>query len=131
ALLVDTKTGSLTSIGQQHEGRLLVAEVIDPSGKFLYGTDLVTNEIIGFEIDTTSGQLIPKFSLSVPFQLNNLVGELVTQKLAIDKSGAFLYVLAPQDNNIYGYSVGSSGVLTPLATNPFPTGLRPVGIAAR
>jgi 6-phosphogluconolactonase (cycloisomerase 2 family) len=131
ALLVDTTTGSLTPIGQQHEGRLLGAEVIDPSGRFLYGTDLITNEIIGFQIDTTLGQLTPKFSLSVPFQLNTLLGALVTQNLAINKSGAFLYVLAPQDNSIYGYSVSSSGVLAPLATNPFPTGLRPVGIAIR
>jgi 6-phosphogluconolactonase (cycloisomerase 2 family) len=131
ALLVDTTTGSLTPIGQQHEGRLLEAEVIDPSGRFLYGTDPVTNEIIGFQIDTTSGQLIPMFSLPVPFQINNLLGSLVTQKLSIDRSGAFLYVLAPQANSIYGYSVGSSGVLTPLAASPFPTGLRPVGIAAR
>ncbi len=131
ALLVDTTSGSLTPIEQQHEGRLLTAEVIDPSGRFLYGTDPVTNEIIGFQVDTTSGQLIPIFSLHAPFQINNLVGALVTQELAIDRSGAFLYVLAPQENSIYGYSVGSSGALTPLAVNPFPTGLRPVGIAVR
>ena len=129
ALLVDSSTGSLTLIGQQHEGRLVVSAVIDPAGKFIYGADVITNAVLGFGIDATTGQLMPLFSLPMPFQINKLLGGLPTQQLAFDKSGSFLYVLAPQANAVFGFSVDASGSLTPLGVGPFATGLRPFWIA--
>lgn len=47
---------------------------------------------------------------------------------ASDPTGRFLYVTDAASNQLYAYTIGTSGVLTPLTTGPFSTGVYPDGI---
>jgi 6-phosphogluconolactonase (cycloisomerase 2 family) len=92
--------------GQYNGGALMLA--IDPSGTFAYLPDL-SNGILGFAIDRTSGILTP-FTGST----SGGAGEM-----AFHPSGRFGYVTG---GAISAYEIDvASGALTPVAGSPFAT----------
>ncbi len=48
--------------------------------------------------------------------------------LAISPVGSFLYVTDQAQNEIFAYTLGAGGLITPLPSSPFSTGLYPVNI---
>ena len=50
--------------------------------------------------------------------------------VSIDPSGKFLYVPNQTEMNVYGFAIGSSGTLTPVAGSPFGTTGTPVATLA-
>ncbi len=108
-----TQAGNPTAAGINPQGA-----VIDPTGKFL----LVTNASFGanpgsisvFSIDSGSGAL----SLTSTFS-----GSLFGPSKILMTSSGFVYVLTPNTNApVNGFTLSSSGTLTPVAGSPYAAG---------
>jgi len=88
----------------------------DPSGTYLYVTDVAQGNILGFAIN--SGNLTPLSGSPFPAG-----GQ--PSAIAIDAASKFAMVANAQDSTVTTYSV-SGGSLTRIGT--FATGLQPVAI---
>jgi 6-phosphogluconolactonase len=88
----------------------------DPSGTYLYVTDLAQGNILGFAIN--SGNLTPLSGSPYPAG-----GQ--PSAIAIDATGKFAVVANSQDSTVSTYAI-TSGSLTRVGT--FATGLQPVAI---
>jgi 6-phosphogluconolactonase (cycloisomerase 2 family) len=88
----------------------------DPSGTYLYVTDLANGEILAFNVN--SGTLIPLSGS--PFPAGGQPSAMM-----IDATGKFAAVTNSQDSTVTTYSI-SSGALTRVGS--FTTGLQPVAI---
>ena len=86
---------------------------VDPTGKFLYATDVYGDEIFGYIIDAATGALTGVFNS--PFATGSSANDI-----AFGPEGKFAYV-ATGSSNISAYGVDpATGVLTPLGGSPFP-----------
>ena len=86
---------------------------VDPTGKFLYATDVYGDEIFGYIIDAATGALTGVFNS--PFATGSSASDI-----AFGPEGKFAYV-ATSSSNISAYAVDpATGVLTPLGGSPFP-----------
>jgi 6-phosphogluconolactonase len=119
AFTIDKSSGLLTPIGSPvsagsppDAGGL----AIDPGGKFLYVTLMNSSGVAGYSIDPVTGALTPISGASVA------AGNTPVQAV-VDSSGKFLYVSNLNDSlgGITGYSINSTGALTPIPGSPFPT----------
>jgi 6-phosphogluconolactonase (cycloisomerase 2 family) len=118
-------TGSPFAAGGNNE-----TVVVHPNGKFLYAADgnnvgnVPGPSISGFSIDATSGALTAV--TGSPFALAD-----VPKFLAIDRTGKYLYVTAPESDTVLAFSIDTStGALTQLTGSPFASGgLNPQDIA--
>jgi len=81
--------------------------VVDPTGKFLYTTDLGDGTISAFSIDPTSGEL--NALSGYPLQVG-----VFMFGIGIDQSGKFLYASDLFTNYIYGFTITATGALTPV-----------------
>jgi 6-phosphogluconolactonase (cycloisomerase 2 family) len=88
----------------------------DPSGTYLYATDLGQGNILGFAVN--SGNLTPLSGS--PFPAGGQPAAI-----AIDATGKFAVVANSQDSTVATYTIGG-GPLTRIGT--FATGLQPVAI---
>lgn len=52
----------------------------------------------------------------------------VPSAIAIDPTAKYLYVADKSTNQIYGYTIASGGVPTPMVSSPFASGLYPVAL---
>lgn len=92
----------------------------DPSGKFLYVTNLLAGTFSGFTINSSSGAL------------TSMAGSPYTQgtrpiAAATDLAGKYLYVADLAANEIFGYSIdANTGVPTQLTGSPFKGGSGPL-----
>jgi Lactonase, 7-bladed beta-propeller len=92
---------------------------IDPSGKFAYVANQVSNNVSAYMIDASSGALTP--IAGSPFAAGQS-----PISIAVDLSGKFAYVTNHGANNLSAYSINPvTGALTPIAGSPFATGLGP------
>lgn len=85
--------------------------VVDSSGSFVYVDLMLTNQIAGFAIDSSTGGLtaVP----GSPFSTGAMPTALATVNNA-------LYVSNSQDGTVSGYTIdATSGVLTPIPGSPF------------
>jgi len=99
--------------------------VVDPTGRFLYTTNLSSNNVTGFQIDATTGALsaIP----GTPFSTG--LGPL---RMAFEQSGKFAYVLDANASTISVYAINATtGALTLTGGLPNATGSGPNDIAIR
>src|ERR1019366_5075891 len=95
--------------------------VVDPTGRFVYVANSLSNNISAFSVGASTGTLtdLP----GAPYLTGNN-----PLTMAIDPTGRLLYVSAYtvansflQSSGVYAYSIDSAtGVLTPLAGSPFP-----------
>jgi 6-phosphogluconolactonase (cycloisomerase 2 family) len=108
-----------------------MALAIDPSGKYLYTAQLISDsdyasEIDGYSIDQTSGELtqLPGSPfLIVPPKCKYCITDDVVLDLAIDPSGQFLIVPGWVNGVIYVYRIDSStGGLSEVSGSPFIDG---------
>ena len=88
----------------------------DPTGSYLYVTDLAGGGVWGFVIASGHTGILP----GSPFTAGDQ-----PSAMAIDSSGKFAYVTNAQDNNVTAYSI-TGGALTRLGS--YTTGTQPVAI---
>jgi 6-phosphogluconolactonase len=112
---VNQSTGGLTAAGTFMSDNNPVAAVIDVGGKFLYFANSGGNSVTGYSINATTGAVTAIASARV-------TTNFAPNGLAIDPSGAFLYVSTAFGNSgdVEGFSINpASGALTPLPGSPF------------
>jgi 6-phosphogluconolactonase (cycloisomerase 2 family) len=86
AYQVDSATDGLTAVGASNtDGAGLVAMSIDPSGRFLYTANALSDDVSVFSIDSCSGALS---------KVGTNVASAFPVSLSIDPAGKFLYVAA-------------------------------------
>lgn len=128
---IDTNTGNLTFASSTTESADLRAGVIDPTGQFLYVTDLTGGRIFAYQINPSAGALSPVNGspFAVPLgTLSNSAGSEPNVDV-IDSTGNFLYVsLMAGGVAAFGISP-STGTLSNVAGSPFVTTSVPTGIA--
>jgi 6-phosphogluconolactonase (cycloisomerase 2 family) len=124
---IDPTTGALTAIGPFMAGIKPVSVAVDPSGKFAYVANFVSDpmSVSGFTINHASGVLTP--ITGSPF-----AGGAEPASVAVDPTGKFAYVAnfnsAP--STVSGFTIDQvSGALTPVTNSPFPAGFAPVSVA--
>jgi 6-phosphogluconolactonase (cycloisomerase 2 family) len=91
----------------------------DPSGSYVYVTDVYNGKVLGYTVASGTGLLTPMSDN--PFPAGNQPSALV-----VDPSYPYLYVANALDSTVWAYSIDSSGELTSLGT--FGTGIQPVAI---
>lgn len=102
--------------------------VVDPSGRFLYVANLVSNvagpsAISMYTINPTTGVLTPNTPPTVPTGW-------FPQGIAIDPSGKFVYTANTDDDTVSMFTVNATtGILTPTTPASVPAGSQPVQIA--
>jgi 6-phosphogluconolactonase (cycloisomerase 2 family) len=97
---------------------------VDPSGRFAYVANEVSDDISGYRIDASSGVLTPL--PGSPFAAGSL-----PISVTVEPSGRFAYVANANSNTISGYTIdASTGVLTPLPGSPFAAGSGPTAVIA-
>lgn len=114
---VDTSTGALTALSgfPMNIGGNPDFVTHDPSGKFLAVSDVANALIHVYGINTTSGALTE--IAPSPYTVEN-----EPRAMAFDPSGKFLYIASQQMNNVIGFTMNSSGVLSAISGSPFATG---------
>lgn len=96
---------------------------ITNDGKFLYATLATTNQVIGFSIDQTTGQLT---------NIGTFASSASTSGIAIasTSSGNYLYASGQSGNSVFMYSINpNTGVLTALSPASIATGSSPHSVA--
>lgn len=103
---------------------------LDPSGKFLIGTQEEKNQVVVWSVDAGSGKVAQAATAAAGMRPNWSV---------VEANGKFVYVsngssnifkanLFPGSDNLSAYQLGSNGALTPLAGLPVATGHGPRGL---
>jgi 6-phosphogluconolactonase (cycloisomerase 2 family) len=78
-------------------------------GNFAYVTNFAAGKISEFSRDTTSGALKQIATIAAGAK-NGPAG------IAVDPSNKYVYAVNESDGNLYAYSIGKKGVLTPLGS---------------
>jgi len=95
---------------------------VDPSKRFLYGSNLTPGSIYALTINPATGALTP--IAGSPFS-----SAPTSDTIAIDPSDQFLYVTNYANSTIYGFSINpTTGSLSALSGSPFPAVPQPVGL---
>jgi 6-phosphogluconolactonase (cycloisomerase 2 family) len=123
-LSANSTTGDLTpGSATTASGADLRVATIDPSGKFLYATDLTGGRAFGYQIDPSSGSLTA--IAGSPFTVASTLQPSIP---VIDSTGHFLYVSLL--TGIAAFAInGSTGSLTPVPGSPFSTASQPIYLA--
>jgi 6-phosphogluconolactonase (cycloisomerase 2 family) len=101
--------------------------LVDPTNNFLYVAAQGTNQVFGFKINTTSGQLS---ALSPASQPTGSLPVALAMHPAINSAGQFLYVSNSASSNISGFAVSTTtGAMSNPTTVISPAG--PSGMAAK
>ena len=85
---------------------------VDPTGKFLYTANFVSNDISGYTIDANTGKLTP-----VPG--SPLAVGAGPARPVVDTFGLYLYVPDPNDNTVRAYSISQNGSLSAVSGSPY------------
>jgi 6-phosphogluconolactonase len=148
ALAIDPTTGSLTPVPGSPfaAGNAPEAIVVDPVGRFVFvatsvnasvstAAPVFAPNVAVFTIDSSTGALAPAPASSLTVPCPNQSGG--ASSLAVDASGAFLYVIitCPMPGSapisyIWGFAIDpSTGALAALPASPFLSGPEPNGPA--
>jgi Lactonase, 7-bladed beta-propeller len=124
----DVASSTLTPVGTPTSaGQLPVSMLVDPTNNFLYVAAQGTNQVFGFNINTTSGVLSP---LSPASQPTGSLPVALAMHAGINSAGQFLYVSNSASSNISGFNVSTTtGSMSSPTTVISPSG--PSGMAAK
>jgi 6-phosphogluconolactonase len=95
--------------------------VIHPSNRLLYAANQNTNTISLFKINSTTGALTESLPRTALITSSGGVG-LSPAVMAMDSAGTFLFVGNQVTNDVWVYSIGSSGALTFVSSLPLGAG---------
>jgi len=106
-------------------GEKPVALVVDPTSNFLFAACELSNQVFGYRINITTGQLTVLTPASQPSQGSQPVA--LAMQGSVKEGGEFLYVSNSNSSNIGAFNVstttgGLSGA-TNVISNPGPSGL--------
>jgi len=102
-------------------GSLPQSVAVDPTGKFAYVANGLSNNVSAFSIGA-NGALTP--ASGSPFAAGP-----GPDSVAVDPTGKFAYVANGLSNNVSAFSIGANGALTPVTGSPFVAGTTPVSVA--
>jgi 6-phosphogluconolactonase len=93
------------------------------SGSFAFVANVNSNNVSVFQVDASSGELVPVAGSPFPTDLG-------PEYLAVDASSKFLFVGNAGSNTVSAFQIdATSGKLTPAPGSPFVSGARPEGVA--
>ncbi len=121
---INSTTGALTSIGNIEAGTIAAEPAptlmtVDPSGKFAYVANSVSNDVSMYSVNATTGILTSVGSIAAG--TNPL-------SVAVDPTSKFAYVTNSGSNDVSMYTINNtSGALTPSGT--IAAGSTPTAIA--
>jgi 6-phosphogluconolactonase len=93
------------------------------SGSFAFVANENSNNVSVFQVDASSGELVPVAGSPFPTDLG-------PEYLAVDASSKFLFVGNAGSNTVSAFQIdATSGKLTPAPGSPFVSGARPEGVA--
>ncbi len=84
-------------------------------------TGAIGGEVLAYTENTSTGAL-------APIGVGSYAAGTVPSSMAIDPTARFLYVADKSTNQIYGYTLASGGLPTPMVQSPFATGLLPYAL---
>jgi len=115
AFNIDPTTGALSIIGTSNAatGNSPVSVAVDPSGNFVYVTNEDDNTVSAFLINTGSGSSMGAVS---PIGSGTVDAGTAPHAVAVDPTGKFVYVANDGSNDVWTYTIGSSGALTAVGT---------------
>jgi len=112
-----------------------IALTLNSFNKFIYVLDQEASPnaaILGFMENTTAGTLTPApgttISTTSPTVATGYPAGVTPSAITEDPTGRFIYVTDQTSNQLIGYSLQSTGILSPMLNGPFATGLFPVGV---
>ncbi len=85
---------------------------LTPSGNLLYVVSPVSNNVLGYRVNTATGVLTALAGSPFAVGVN-------PEAFSLDPTGSFLYVGNANSGTLSGFHVPPSGELTPLAGSPF------------
>ena len=92
-----TEIQSITLLPPGVSGRMASADLhLTPDGRFLYGSERVTNTLAAFRVDTASGMLSP---------IGSVPSEDAPRGFAIDPAGSFLLCAGQNSNRVAVYAI--------------------------
>lgn len=92
-----------------------------PSGRFLYVTNVGSNDVSAYAINTANGTLS---SIGPP-----VAARAGPNSIAVARSGSFAYVSNFGSNDVSVFAIDASGALTNIGATT-PTGSGPVSVTA-
>jgi len=130
--------GGLTAAsGSTKSGPTPMGMAVDPAGKFLFVANQGTLNLTGsgaqpgtISVFSISGTTLSAVKGS-PFK-TELPGDVSGSgpvAVVVSPSGKFLYVANNYSGTVSGFSIRSSGALTPFPTSPYLVGTAPAGMA--
>ena len=98
--------------------------------QFLYAGFGTAQKIYGWTIDSSSGALtaISGSPYAASF-LTAFGGQAAQAEMITNPAGNLIFIALPLRDEIYAYSIGTGGVLTPVAGSPFAVPFGPVNLA--
>jgi 6-phosphogluconolactonase (cycloisomerase 2 family) len=104
---IDGTTGALTGIGLAGTGMGPRFVAVDPTGKFAYVANFLSNDVSMYTINGTTGALT---------SIGTIAAGSAPTSIAVHPSGKFAYVTNSGSNNVSMYSIDASGTLTLIGT---------------
>jgi 6-phosphogluconolactonase (cycloisomerase 2 family) len=123
---IDNSTGILYQVGSNlNIGYAITQLVMSPGGSVLFGLSPSQQAVVSWTLNSSSGVAIQAATQSV----GQGVGS--PSYIVLSANGSYMYVLDHLSTtpitgtnfstpNIFGFNVGSNGVLTQMADSPFP-----------
>ncbi len=107
-----------------------ISVAVDPTGKFLYGSDFAGHSLLAYTINPATGKTTQIAGGNYP------TGARLPYSVAVDPTGKFIYVANQQDSlggtagTISAFAINSAtGALTAVAGSPFTAGVTPFAVA--
>lgn len=105
---INGTTGALTFIGYAGTGLGPSFVAVDPTGKFAYVTNFLSNDVSMYTINGTTGALA---------SIGTIAAGTGPVSVAVDPTGKFAYVANSGSNNVSMYSIdAATGALTLIGT---------------
>ncbi len=126
AYTINASTGALTEIDQNGAaaGTAVATELtpqsvtVDPSGKFAYAANLISNTVSAYTIDTSTG-VLTNIGVAVPTGTYPI-------SVTVDPTGKFAYVANNGSNDVSAYTINATtGALSIIGTVPTGAGTNP------
>jgi 6-phosphogluconolactonase len=114
AYVMDTKSGTLTSVGKAEAGKTVMPMAVAPNKKFLYA--VVRSQpmrVITYAIDGKTGALAQKSTAPLPDSM---------PYASTDRSGRFLFTASYGGDKVAVSPIGADGFVTAEAIQVLPTG---------
>ena len=102
---------------------------IDPRGIYLYVTNGLDSTVTGFDINLATGT--PSAAVNTTGNQSNLTDTTPVAVIVDPALGRYVYTANVEGNSLSGFRLdANTGALQPTQNAPYPTGAKPVALAA-